>query len=65
MDEPTKRAWGTPELIVLVRSGPEEAVLNGCKHMQSGTGPLALVDRCAREQITYPCVDYCVGISST
>ena len=31
MDEPTRRAWSRPELIVLVRSGPEEAVLTGCK----------------------------------
>ena len=31
MDEPTKRAWSRPELIVLVRSGPEEAVLTSCK----------------------------------
>ena len=31
MDEPTRRAWSRPELIVLVRSGPEEAVLAGCK----------------------------------
>ena len=31
MDEPTRRAWSKPELIVLVRSGPEEAVLEGCK----------------------------------
>jgi len=31
MDEPTRRAWSKPELIVLMRSGPEEAVLTGCK----------------------------------
>jgi hypothetical protein len=27
----TKREWKTPELIVLVRSTPEEAVLVSCK----------------------------------
>ena len=32
MDEPTRRAWSRPELIVLVRSGPEEAVLSACKY---------------------------------
>ena len=32
MDEPTRRAWSKPELIVLVRSGPEEAVLDACKY---------------------------------
>jgi hypothetical protein len=26
-----KKEWKTPELIVLVRSNPEEAVLLGCK----------------------------------
>jgi len=31
MDEPTIRAWSKPELIVLVRGGPEEAVLRACK----------------------------------
>ena len=31
MDEPTRRAWSRPELIVLVRIGPEEAVLTVCK----------------------------------
>ena len=35
MDEPTRRAWTRPELVVLVRSGPEEAVLTPCK--ASGT----------------------------
>ena len=27
-----KKAWQRPELIVLVRSRPEEAVLAGCKY---------------------------------
>ncbi len=27
----TKKAWVRPELVVLVRSRPEEAVLTGCK----------------------------------
>ena len=35
MDEPTRRAWSRPELIVIVRSGPEEAVLGGCKYADS------------------------------
>ena len=32
MDGPTRIAWSRPELIVLVRGGPEEAVLTGCKN---------------------------------
>ena len=27
-----KKAWQRPELVVLVRSRPEEAVLAGCKY---------------------------------
>jgi hypothetical protein len=41
MDEPTRRAWSKPELIVLVRGGPEEAVLQTCKialRTPGGTG---------------------------
>ena len=33
-----KRSWQKPELIVLVRSHPEEAVLAGCKISSSGSG---------------------------
>ena len=36
MDEPTRRAWSGPELIVLVRRQPEEAVLTGCKMYKAG-----------------------------
>ena len=31
MNERTRRAWSRPELIVLVRGKPEEAVLGACK----------------------------------
>ncbi len=34
-----KKAWVTPELIVLVRSKPEEAVLTGCKTAAAAIGP--------------------------
>jgi len=47
MDESPKRAWTSPELIVLVRSGPEEAVLQTCKggvYVQSGVN--ASTDAC-------------------
>ncbi len=30
-----KKTWVTPELIVLVRSKPEEAVLTACKSSQT------------------------------
>ena len=31
MVEPTKKAWNVPELIVIVRSRPEEGILSACK----------------------------------
>ena len=35
-----KKTWETPELIVLVRSKPEEAILKGCKlGDMGGNGP--------------------------
>lgn len=34
----SKKAWQTPELIVLVRSRPEEAVLSVCKYRTWKTG---------------------------
>lgn len=36
--EGNRAAWEKPELIVLVRNRPEEAVLAACK-VQHGTGP--------------------------
>ncbi len=33
-----KKSWKKPELIVLVRSKPEEAVLTGCKAMDTLSG---------------------------
>ena len=37
-NQETKKQWLTPELIVLVRSNPEEAVLAACKSTPSA-GP--------------------------
>jgi hypothetical protein len=34
-----KKPWQTPELIVLVRSRPEESVLVNCKISGYGSGP--------------------------
>jgi len=38
MEQSTRRAWSRPELIVLMRTGREEAVLTACKHDLTG-GP--------------------------
>ena len=39
MDEPTRRAWSRPDLIVVVRGKPEEAVLGGCKMAMADFAP--------------------------
>jgi len=33
------KTWTRPQLIQLLRSSPEEAVLAACKTSQTGTGP--------------------------
>ncbi len=40
-----KKAWMTPELTVLVRSRPEEAVLVGCK-LVGNSGPQSELGSC-------------------
>jgi hypothetical protein len=44
-EPPTKKTWEKPELIVLVRSRPEEAVLATCKRLAGGAAPGA-ANRC-------------------
>ena len=39
MDEPTRRAWSKPQLIVIRRGRPEEAVLGTCKAFDGTNGP--------------------------
>jgi hypothetical protein len=47
METEVKKEWKTPELIVLVRSKPEEAVLTACKTSSAGgTGPSATLFGC-------------------
>jgi len=59
MDEPTRRAWSKPELIVLVRGKPEEAVLGACKLATGGSGLRSMTDGCDRSG-SRPC-DPCRG----
>lgn len=35
----TKKSWAKPQLLVLVRSQPEEAVLDSCKNFDASGGP--------------------------
>lgn len=55
-----KKSWMRPELIVIVRSHPAEAVLAGCKQTKGGaTGPNYYVSDCGQEAIscTGSCTD--------
>jgi hypothetical protein len=54
---PPKKVWVSPELIVLVRSNPEEAVLFACKAGAVG-GPASGFSICAAS------LPSCTGCSS-
>ena len=52
----SKKAWVTPELIVLVRSKPEERVLIGCKGFGlTGYLPSYNVCEASTTQACYAC----------
>jgi hypothetical protein len=53
----SKKAWVEPELIVLVRSKPEEAVLGACKVGVEG-GPASALSACLTSGV-YPCNNRC------
>jgi hypothetical protein len=42
----TKKKWTEPELIVLIRSNPEEAVLTGCKSDTVGVARSSEAGKC-------------------
>ena len=47
MNVPAKGAWSRPRLVVLVRSGSEEAVLLTCKTLSSnGPNDISLAQGC-------------------
>jgi hypothetical protein len=60
----SKKAWVTPELIVLVRSKPEEAVLGPCKGgSDSGTvGANNAFNGCV---VVVPCANGCFGLAAS
>jgi hypothetical protein len=43
-----KKDWNKPELIILVRNKPEEAVLENCKST-STEGPWEILDHCEEQ----------------
>jgi hypothetical protein len=59
-----KKEWRTPELVVLVRGRPEEAVLQQCK---GGThsGTLALYNGCAAISTAPYCNVICQSLANS
>lgn len=51
-----KTVWSRPELIVLVRGRPEEAVLTGCKLDLASTGPIK--NKCRAAKGSDPCLEH-------
>lgn len=50
-----KKAWQVPQLIVLVRSKPEEAVLGACKTFFGTPGPITEQQQCVFTNIDLDC----------
>ncbi len=60
-EQATKKEWTEPELIVLVRNKPEEAVLLNCKiGGKDSTGPSGAWWFCAGPIEGYFCTGTCV-----
>ena len=51
----TKKSWSSPELIVIVRGKPEEAVLSACKNVVVSSGYSSTGGNCT--QNVEPCLD--------
>ena len=57
-----KKTWQAPQLVILTRSKPEEAVLTGCKTMFGVTGsPTVYFWKC--DQV-YGCFECELAVSS-
>ena len=54
--------WEKPELIVLVRNKPEEAVLSACKNSEVSAGYSNYDAGCIREKSAYP---WCAACNTT
>jgi hypothetical protein len=56
--ETEKKQWAKPELIVLVRSKPEEAVLDSCKGKPGTSGADSANSMCLKAECISPCLGY-------
>jgi len=55
-----KKAWEKPELVVLTRGNPEEAVLSACKSILSGVNPGSDDNRCVKMDC-----ELCVAVAAS
>lgn len=53
------KVWEKPQLVVLTRSRPEEAVLGWCKQYHVGSGPGTAFLGFACDSVSYPCYFDC------
>lgn len=58
MDGPSRRQWNRPEVTVLVRRRPEEAVLTACKLVGSGQSEASVDIGC----LYYKCKPDCASV---
>ena len=63
--EAKKRAWQTPELTVLVRNRPEEAVLAACKFTGTSTLPIESHNGCKQGRNKPQCTTACTASASS
>jgi hypothetical protein len=57
-----KKEWVTPELLVLVRSHPEEAILTACKLGLGSSGPFSFNVACT---LVDGCGGFCIDLTGT
>lgn len=62
-----KLSWKTPEIIVLTRNHPEEAVLQACKvkYDSGGCGATGQTERCDYGNSGVGACNYCNYITNT
>jgi hypothetical protein len=58
--ETDRRVWSKPQLVVLVRSRPEESVLDYCKMYGNVLKPLDIAGGCWGEELRHgTCAGFC------
>lgn len=56
-----KKKWAAPQLLVLVRRNPQEAVLTGCKTATTGSEANATADNCSDTALPCAACESAIG----